>query len=417
MRAALRVPGLVLALSIALSSAPALAQDAPAWRVVDEQPIDVDGSPIALSPDGTQIAGTGPNDDFCVWDVTTLDPTCDGDRLGGVIPDSVTWSPDSTAVAFSLDSPRLLVDSDVYVFETSTGTVENLTDDDPNGTGADDIGFGGDNDTPVPIDLYPSWSPDSQQLVFARTIWNQDDAIPGTTLMTLPRAGGDPEELLILAPPTSMIVNGPMTWQDDGTILFGIWKADPEDAQNGIWRTSLDGGLKPVLHGDGDTDAALPQIADVSGDGAGASIVSLLKAYHPDTSGDSYFLLDLDNGTLMPWNDLLGLDADAGTLYAPPTFSPDDRSVAFLTRDPDGAVTLSIADDLGTSAPLITIGKDDGRPAYPPSLTGTGIHWAANDTMLVRTHLGIVLVTLEYTGEATPQPPCGCAWAPVTHQG
>jgi hypothetical protein len=222
-----------------------------------------------------------------------------------------------------------------------------------------------------------------------------NDTVSGTTLMTIPRAGGDPEELLTLAPPSPMIVNGPMTWLADGTILFGIWKADPEDAQNGIWRTSLDGGLKPVLHGDRDTDAALPQIVDVSGDGAGASIVSLLKSSDPETSGGSYFLLDLEDGAVMPWNDLLGLDADTGTLYAPPAFSTDDHSVAFLTRDQDGAVTLSISDDLGTSAPLITFGKDDGRPSYPPSLTGSGIHWVTDDTMLVLTHLGVSILTLE----------------------
>jgi hypothetical protein len=223
------VLGLVVLIGMSVGPAVAQSESGAGWQVVDERVVDIEGAPIALSPDGQWIAGTGPNDDVCVWDVATLEPTCDGERLGGVIPRSVTWAPDSTAVAFSLDAPRMLRDSDVYVFEMETGTVENLTNDDPDGTGADDIGFGDDAATgPVPIDLYPSWSPDSQEIVFARTMWSLDDD-PGTTLMTMPRAGGEPEELLVLAPPSPMIVNGPMIWQDDDSILFGIWKADLDE--------------------------------------------------------------------------------------------------------------------------------------------------------------------------------------------
>jgi WD40 repeat protein len=411
------IPGLALALSILLAGSPAHATPAASagdsWRVVDEQVIDIEGAPLRLSPDGAWIAGTGPNDDFCIWDVETLEPTCDGEALAGIIPRSVTWSPDSTAVAFSLDAPRMLRDSDVYVFETETGTVENLTEDDPDGTGADDIGFGDDAATgPVPIDLYPSWSPDSQELVFARTMWSLDDGDPGTSLMTIPREGGEPEELLVLAPPTPMIVNGPMTWQDDDAILFGIRKADLDDGQNGIWRTSLDGGLEQVLRGTAQSDVPTPMLTDVSGDGAGASVMSMANYAQFGASEDVYFALDLDGGEVMPWNDVLGLDTGGDArLYTPPVFSPDDMSVAFTTMTEDGNIHISIATDLGVSQSIITFEKD-ARPSYPPSLAEPRIDWVADDTMLVITHLGVAVLTLEQSGEATPVPPCGCTPPP-----
>ena len=200
-------------------------------------------------------------------------PTCDGERLA-IVPHTITWAPDSSAVAFSEDTPRLFVDSDIYVFEVETGELVNLTDD-----GDAELDIIGGNPQPVDVDLAPAWSPDSQHLVFARTVFGGEIEDPGTVLMTIPRAGGVPEEILTLAPPYPIEVFTTMAWQDDDTILFSIWKADESDGQNGVWRTSTDGGIEPVIPGTETDDILFPTIVDTSPDGTCLSIVAPAHFY------------------------------------------------------------------------------------------------------------------------------------------
>lgn len=90
-------------------------------------PIEVDGFPLAISPDGTRLAGVDADGArFCVWDLATGKAACDGDIPAPVEARSVTWAPDSSAVAFSLGSSSRLVDSDIYVFDVASGTLRNV---------------------------------------------------------------------------------------------------------------------------------------------------------------------------------------------------------------------------------------------------------------------------------------------------
>ncbi len=82
------------------------------WRAAEEREITVEGQPVLLSPDGGWLAGSGPEDSFCVWEVATLDAACDGEGLA-IRPETIAWAPDSSAVAFSLNAVQLLTDSDL----------------------------------------------------------------------------------------------------------------------------------------------------------------------------------------------------------------------------------------------------------------------------------------------------------------
>jgi len=403
------LPGLALALGVALAGTPALAQTPAddAWTVTNEQRIEVEGIPLTLSPDGAWIAGVGEErTTFCVWEVATLDPTCDGGFGTPITHQSIVWSPDSTAVAFSLDAPILLRDSDIYVFEVADGAVTDLTPDDPDGTGADQIRMDQSKmDAPVPIDLYPAWSPDSQELVFARTMWGSEEE-PGTTLMTIPRAGGEPEEVLTLKPAEPMLIFSPIVWQADGTILFSDWRVDRSDPQAGLWRLSTEVGLDQVFPTAG---SAVPGalIADVTADGTRASVVSMLnRGQFMLEPGTIYFDVDLTDGTAEPWETQFGLETDPvkvyqtgsdGLLAAPPVFSPDDAALAFVTRTVDDEVHLWIVDAAGVHANVFTVAPDPDadEAAMAGSTLGPRVEWASNGTALILSNAGIVLVTLE----------------------
>ncbi len=395
----------VVAMAITLLGQPALAQTSgdAAWHVRDEQRIEVDGTPLALSPDGTWIDGLGPErGTFCVWEVETLEPTCEGELRTPVLERSVTWAPDSTAVAFSLDTPLVFRDSDIYVFEVEAGTLENLTEDDPDGTGADDLQLGDDAREEIPVDLYPAWSPDSRDLIFARTMWGGEGDYE-TLLMTIPRSGGESEEVAPITPNFPLSVVSPMVWQEDGTILLAIWPGETDDPQNGIWRVSQDGDFQRVIPGAADDEVPLPLLADVTSDGERASIVSLPGlGSDPVQPGTVFYELAIEEGEVQPWEEVLDLETEqaaayqddsTGVLAAPPVFSPDDSAVAFMTRTTDNAMHVSILDGTEISRDIYTITAAEETTdtlSVKPSIA-----WSENNTLLVISASGTVLLTVE----------------------
>lgn len=397
MRLSTAISTIAVALTLALpaqilAQAQAQSPNAAPWRVVDEREIAVDGIPLTLSRDGAWIAGVGPDrDGFCVWDTATLEPTCEtGEEVPGVLARSIAWSPDSTAVAFSLNAAVTFQDSDVYVFETATRTVENLTED-----GMTDIGFGDTDAPPVPIDLFPSWSPDSEHLVFARSVWNGEEGY-GTSLMTIPRDGGEPEELLVLAPPQPLAIYTPMFWQDDDSILFGVWKADQDDRQNGLWRTSLSGGLKPVLPGDATADIPTPILTGISADGRTGSIFSTSnQGRFLNEPGKVFFVVDLDDGTWEHAEDVLGMEIapDADRIVVPPGFAPEGNAVVVMTTSNDEPYTTRIIDPATGAA--VEIASMDEPPVF--EIAERPIDWASNDTILIPGPRTSLLVTVEPT--------------------
>lgn len=396
------LPLLVLCLSV--GSTPALAQvstpaaESGAREVAEVREIEVDGRPIALSPDGAWLFGEGSDDDVCIWDIETLEPACDG-LVPGILDRSVQWAPDSSAVAFSIDAPRFLRDSDMLVFEVESGTLENLTDEPGAGNEFDSLGF--DDDDPLQtVDLYSSWSPDSQHLVFARTDWGGGQ-VKGTDLMTIARDGGDPEWLVRLTPPEPFVVNGPMFWGDDDAILFSFARRDLDDRQNGIYRLPLDGRIEQVLSARERDGLPYAMIGSVSGDGSRASIVSLgnlaLYAFEP---GMIHVSADLTTGDTHPWESEFGLATDPAEavaggelLAASPAFGAGSDDIVFLTRVGDTVtVSLHIA-VTGETVALTDLEQSPGLQTFE-----RGADWAVNDTIFLTAGEGpSMLLILEPT--------------------
>ena len=387
----------------------AATEQAGGWTVADRQDIKVDGQPVAISPDARWIAGIGPDANFCVWEVETLDPTCDGEELA-VQPETIVWAPDSRAVAFSLEAAKYFVDSDIYVFDVEKGELADLTDDGENGP----IGFETDPARgPVSLDIYPAWSPDSSQLLFSRTNWNAENR--ATTLMTIDRAGGEPELLFTLAPPEPLIIYSPMYWLGDDSILFSVWHADPDNGQNGIWKRSPSGKLTKVLAGDSTAQVPMPRITSVTEDGRIATVFSaILQAqYGAEGTSKVYFVVDLQTGDAIDVLPTVGqnvtdtLTVDAQVVSLPARLSADDKQVVYAVRQGNGQ-QLVIADTATGDATFLPFDETFAPVAY-----FQGLELAAGNTLFIPTNgsgagTGVILTLEPPAAAPTPLPPCSC---------
>jgi Tol biopolymer transport system component len=342
--------------------------------------LDVETRYAALSPDGQHLAGLGPDYTFCTWDVATLTPDCVEERLP-IREETITWSPDGTAVTFSLDAIRLLQESDIYVYELSTGTVANLTDD-----GVEDELYKVMDRNP-PIDDVPVWSPDSKRIAFVRSFWG-DEGSRLTTIMVIDRAGGEPAEVLLLDIDEPMAVWLPMHWLPDGTLLYSQISQGMSDPHDGLWKVGVDDGSSPlqVVPGNKESDVPAPKISDAR---QGKVIVySYLLAGQFGIAGDKplFWLVDLATGARAP-------------LPQPPQqggvqphiievgLSPDGATALLVTMSSDGPFLMAMDVQTGEVVSLDSEPQDLTYSQYAPQ-------WVANDTVLLQRPNGLVLVTL-----------------------
>jgi WD40 repeat protein len=335
-----------------------------AWRVSEERDLAIDGQLVALSPDGEWIAGIGPDGGFCVWKVATGDPVCEAPRRS-IDPRSIAWAPDSTAVAYTGDALLRLEDTDILVFELAAGETTNLTDD----------GYEGqqitarDAPSTVSVDVFPTWTPDSQALVFARTN-RVFPNIETTDVMTVARTGGEPTLLHTAHPTLPLSVNSPIFVLGDGTVLFVVASHQIGDDLNGVWRLDPDGTATMLMPGNRTDPFPIPTLADVR-ESATGTVASGSSRQPADIFAPFAFELDVETGEVTPNS------SDPAT----------GLQVLAWTYAPDGASTVGIVLEAG--APSLVITNPDGSQTDLGEVELAGpageirIGWAENDTILV----------------------------------
>ncbi len=169
MRGPIVALGIVLALAVGCTQRTGQTAD-PGPAPVDVAALEL-GEPevlddvnlARLSPDGSRLLRL--DHGLCVTAVDGDDGTCVAEADPDVHPDTRTaqWSPDGTKVVFTDDFFRLFDEPDVWVFDVTSGEVENLTDD-----GVADFELSGEADPDARFDVRPSWSPDGSEIWFAR---------------------------------------------------------------------------------------------------------------------------------------------------------------------------------------------------------------------------------------------------------
>ena len=333
------------------------------WEIVDIREIDVDGMPVALSPDGQWIAGTGPDREFCIWDIETLNPICA--EPGDYRPhaEAIVWSPDSTAVAFTEDALRTFIDSDLYVFELGSGTLVNLTDDGFSGG----MSIMGDESATVPLlDLGPAWMSDGQSLAFSR-IHGIDRDGPMPEILQIDRAGGDPALLATLEVDMPSAMVAPMIALQDGRLVYSVDTARPDNPNNGIWMLAPGDEPVQIVSGTDRDEFPFSRLVDAvnSPDGVLISGISL-SLFSTGRGQEPYaFVINAETG------DVAMLEGG----ISPLRYGPDDVStIAMNFEGDDGFLTITAPNgEVSFLGPV-------QRSRYQ---VDRGLDWATNNTVFL----------------------------------
>lgn len=367
------------------------------WQVANVTPLAIDGSAVALSPDGAWLAGVAGPKVLCVWRVDSLERTC-VDTEESIEINSLAWAPDSSAVAFSFDAFRLFVDSDLMVYDVADGTLSNVTDDGHDGN----MGFGDDTTEAFPVDVMPAWTADSQTLIFSRGIWPIPDTAE-STVASVARTGGDVTTLATHRGVPFAIFT-PLKVLASGTVMYTIAASDLDEPANGIWQFDPDGTKTQLISGTRDDDFPSPVVTDAwEGDGElRIAALSPILAGQFSTTQPWAFTWSSVTDTIEPLTtpaDDPGRHAFAGTL------SPDGGTLLTLLTGAQGpALQLTGPANSITDLPEVDEPMSGGpRPTY------LAPDWANPTTILVQRTVGdtAYLVTVEPVSgsEATPVAP------------
>ncbi len=365
------------------------------WRVENVTPVEIDGIPVTMSPDGAWIAGVNLDRQVCVWDVATMEPTCDqADRIP-VTTDSLVWSPDSTAVAFTEDAFLSAYDSDIYVFELGASTSVNLTDDAFKGGMLEAM----DNGSAL-VDTTPVWDLDSQSIYFMRTDAGAETQT--SDLMRISRTGGEPE-LLDTVADTPFAVYNPMRVLSDGTLLYLVTSLAPDAPGDGFWLRAPDGESRQVLSVASIPEYPHPVMSDVhEGNGtvriAGYSASNLARL---DPDAPIAFVFDLESGEVTP------VETDDPDLITwAITFSPDGETT---WSGVFGATVPALLREFNGEQRVIELGNGEATSPSGASRFAS-IEWRGENTLFVPSGItrGSFIVTMTSDTGDTTATPCGC---------
>lgn len=372
--------GLVLP-GAATGASPAPPSGAPAVpRLVEMREVTVDGARlISMSPDGTMLAAVRPmvgyrRGQLCTVDLATLeDRACAdlGDLDVGIRLEDVTWSPDSTRLAFTGNAFQTFVDGDLWVMDAATGALTTLDDEGFAGS----IPFGEPEGSTVEVSLpaNPVFSPDSSTIAFSRTTWTPETRT--NWISTVPAAGGEVTDLRRIVDAPGFVYFGMAYAPDGASIWFSFQSSERDDVRNGVWVMPADGGTPHQVVGDYQ-DTMGPAVLDVSPDGA------WLLLQDPEAMGrfggelPVYALADAAGQTVTPLEP--AADAPLGSFVAWAGFSPDSRWLLLLDRqstDPQFQVRIRSIDGM-----VDQVLVDEGIELAGPVDRGIPMTWSTNGT-------------------------------------
>jgi len=328
--------------------------------VISVEPLDMLAGPVnttaLIAPDGTHFAYVT-RDKVCIYTTAGQQENCIDVSQVRFAPNSMRWSPDSRKLALTEDLIKYLRDPDVWIIDTTSGKLTDITDD-------------GVVDTVVikpvnaNIDLSPSWSSDSKSLTFVRYIQTgRETSAP--TLFTIAAEGGISERIgeLVSSNRLSTYI---LTLSPDGSkIAYNVDTNSTGNPLNGVWLADSDGkNPKQILSAEG---GALPSTIEFSADGRYVLVTSnVSNATKPEQSPVRIALVDGSGDFLV----------DQGNLVRAAAWAPSGAGLAYLVYD-------VVHDD--TSGLYLAAGPGKPGRLVLPGRFADRLLWGANNTILLST--------------------------------
>lgn len=348
---------------------PATVINASDLQIVESGVIDPPGNILSFSPDGRWLfyRGGESGSDLCVYDISLLiEKTCaslDEHFLGFIHTSSIDWSTDSHKLVFTENYLESMAESDLWILDIESGELLNITDDSMEGR-FQKLMDDGEN---FQLDLNPSWSQNSEMLVFSRYQFGGGE-LQAAGILKISADGENPENLLSL---DNLFLDN-IFWVDgeNPRIIYDNF-AGVSDPETGIWITDEDGQNNKQLLGVIDPDKGRPLVVDVSAE-AGKALVRHSDTFTQEPNVSSYFLLDLTSGSTEPLKEASGEEIEFMAIVSA-TFSPDGTKVLYVYKEKDGGSIMAVRDLTGGTE--YVLGDYPGRGI----LEEFGLNWCENN--------------------------------------
>lgn len=310
------------ALEQALSATPQAATPVPidpaTAEVISTTDFDLRAGPgntsTYLAPDGKRFVHRD-GESLCLYVQDASEPNCaqlPEPLDGSIYPESLVWSPDSRYVTFTENFLVYLVDPDIWLWDTTTDTVTDLTDDGPNRLDFDD-------DSWERIDLAPTWLPDGR-ILFLRYS-RIDDETPPAEIYAVQPDGSNQEKLGELDTSGTFAAYAMVATEEH---LFYNYYVNGDAPENGLWMSNRDGSNPKQIYASEVPD--IPWSLSTSADGR----YLLMNMPFPN---------DLDFSPERSAARLLNVESGKEVLIDP------DHFVAGAGWSPDGTALIYIVND------------------------------------------------------------------------
>ncbi len=323
-----------------------------------------------LAPDGSQFAYFKANE-LCIYSIAGEQVNCvELEKDISIDLETVRWSADSTKVAFSENFLITFRDSDIWLYDTATNTLKDITPD-PNRAKVKNLMSNTDPKVIFTIDMSPQWSTDSQSIYFIHYAFSRaNEAKPHFTKLAL--ADGKTEEVGAVDSGTAFASYGFALSPDASTIAYNLDTRGSE--KDGTWL--LDVATQKAKFAAAPVQDTAPWTYQFSSDGTLLLVVGVdLKAgigvRKPEAS--PFYTLPVSGGRQQQ------LNTDSYVFSA--GWGPEGTELAYATFDqlhPDKE-GLYITSAPGQSGDLVL----PGRFFSPSPRVRTPIFWAANNTLLL----------------------------------